>query len=728
MDREAAKQYVKGQLENYLQGKGIDTRRLFLCQNPKHPDNKPSMSIDRNSPSGIHAHCFGCGAHYDTFDLIGIDYNLTNEAEIFRKGYELYHLDVDQDGCLDWGDFIQEDGYPTEGQKRPKTGPISPPRTQGYLIDDIGAEKTEDFTDIVKAANRELLSNPKALQYLQGRGLSMETIRAYNFGYDAGGYNHFLKDYPQHQSKSKKASLYRLIIPYPNAEGRYTYFLTEIADRGQVDDYNGKYRKIKGEGENKIAAQIFNERYLQNPPPVIFICEGIYDALSVEEAGGKALAFVGTAHRRFLSLCKKYMPDTTFVISLDNDSSGKAAAQKVKEGLDFLGIPNVTRTAEHGKDFNEALQTDREGFTEYIQQIMTEAELEKRAAEEAEREALKREAAAYQLNDFIKDIANSRKASFVPTGFAPVDAVLDGGLYPGLYIVGAISSLGKTTFCIQIADQVAQQGRDVLIFSLEMARNELIAKSISRLTFIKDLEENGSTNHAKTTRGILTGARYANYSQTEKELIGRATASYGTYARNIYITEGVGNVGIDEIRNKVCNHIRLTGKAPLVVIDYLQIIAPTDIRATDKQNTDKAVLELKRLSRDCSTPVIGISSFNRDNYTAPVNLASFKESGAIEYSSDVLIGLQYLGMDYEEKETDGNRLKRLRELMKQVIEDGKAGRPQKIQVKVLKNRNGSKGSTRLDFYPMFNYFGVPAPSENGSGWSKAKSTYGLNFE
>ena len=45
----------------------------------------------------------------------------------------------------------------------------------------------------------------------------------------------------------------------------------------------------------------------------------------------------------------------------------------------------------------------------------------------------------------------------------------------------------------------------MLIFSLEMARNELIAKSVSRITLIKDLEENGSTAHAKTTRGILTG-------------------------------------------------------------------------------------------------------------------------------------------------------------------------------------------------------------------------------
>ena len=53
----------------------------------------------------------------------------------------------------------------------------------------------------------------------------------------------------------------------------------------------------------------------------------------------------------------------------------------------------------------------------------------------------------------------------------------------------------------------------------------------------------------------------------------------------------------------------MLGTNPVVIIDYLQILAPTDIRATDKQNTDKAVLELKRISRDYSVPIIGISSF-----------------------------------------------------------------------------------------------------------------------
>lgn len=711
MDRETAKKYVKRQLESYLQGKGINTHHPFRCLNPAHTDNKPSMSIDRNSSSGLHCKCFSCGAYYDIFDLIGIEYGLTDETTIFNKAYELFGLDIDH-----YSDKATSQEYQSQFKIEQDTHNTihNANYTTSCSIEDIQEEATVDFTNIVKTAHKELLGNQKALQYLKSRGLSMDIIKAYKLGYDAGGYNHFLQAYPENQSKSKKAGLYRYIFPYPDIEGRYSYFLTEIEDRQQVDEYNGKYRKIS-KGQSKIAAQLFNERYLQNPPPVIFICEGIYDALSVEEAGGKAIAFVGTAHRRFLSLCKKYMPDATFILSLDNDKAGINAIDRIKEGLDFLKIPYMTKTAKQGKDFNEDLQNDREAFIEYIQQIVADAEQEKRAKEKAERQAYLQTSTAYQLQNFIDNIEKSKTATFFPTGFSSIDKILDGGLYAGLYVIGAISSLGKTTFCLNVLDNIAAAKHDVIIFSLEMARGELIAKSVSRHSLQADLRKYQTTVHAKTVRGITTGTRYKGYSPTDREIIEAAITDYSEYAHHIYIHEGVGNIGVEQVREVVERHIKITGNKPVVLIDYVQILAPYNDRATDKQNTDKSVLELKRLSRDYSIPVIGISSFNRDNYTQPVNMASFKESGAVEYSSDVLIALQYDGMDYQPKEKDGDRQKRIRELLEQQIVIGKSGAAQKIQVKILKNRNGSKGDTVIDFYPMFNFF-----SEKGkSGIAKA---------
>ena len=74
-----------------------------------------------------------------------------------------------------------------------------------------------------------------------------------------------------------------------------------------------------------------------------------------------------------------------------------------------------------------------------------------------------------------------------------------------MYCVGAISSLGKTTFVTQIADQIAAQGTDVLIFSIEMSRWEIISKSISRHTVIESIASNSDIRNAKTARGITEG-------------------------------------------------------------------------------------------------------------------------------------------------------------------------------------------------------------------------------
>lgn len=672
MDRENAKITVKGYLESYLQGKGLSTRKPFCCLNPDHPDTRPSMSYDRRRNK---CHCFSCNADYDIIDLIKIDYGISDDKAAFDQAYELYGISIDPPDRLGQARKAFSDKEPVHNQ----------PKTEQNIEDLEEPAAVYDFTGIIQQAHVELLSNPGALAYLESRGISPGLIEKYKIGYDNLGYNHLLQAYPQMQSKGRKQHLYKYVFPYINPDGRCNYFLTEIIDRSQIDDYNGKYRKIRG-----IKANIFNEHYIkENTPAVIFICEGIYDALSVEEAGGCSIALMSTAHRRFLSLCKKYKPKTKFIICLDNDKAGEKALKVICEGLNILNIPYEVRTAVNGKDANENLVNDRQQFVEEIQDIIDSVKDEAQQAEAELRQAYLDSNTANCLNDFLNGIKESVNTPYIPTGFRVFDEILDGGLYEGLYIIGAISSLGKTTFTMQIADQIAQQGKDVIIFSLEMARTELISKSVSRLTLLECVENKTDLKFAKTSRGITTGKRYTSYSQDERSLITKCVQKYGDYAKYLYIREGVGDIGITEITDIVKQHIFFTGNVPVIIIDYLQILAPYDMRATDKQNTDKAVLELKRLSRDYKTPVIGISSLNRQNYNAPISMEAFKESGAIEYSADVLIGLQAKGAG--EKNFDVNEAKRKN--------------PREIDLKVLKNRNGATGdSIGYEYYTMFNYF------------------------
>ena len=353
----------------------------------------------------------------------------------------------------------------------------------------------------------------------------------------------------------------------------------------------------------------------------------------------------------------------------------------------------------------------------------------KRAAALAEH--LQRNAAGY-MDAFGKAVTESANTPPIPTGFPGLDKNLGGGMFEGFYVIGAISSLGKTSWALQIIDQIAEQGRDVLVFSLEMARYELMAKSISRLTF-QHTQRNGiSKEHARTTRGITNGANYARYTQQDFDVLDAAETRYRTQiAPHIWILEGIGDIGVNQVRAAVKEHTDIMGKRPgAILIDYLQILAPysdpmhPNRTYTDKQCVDKNVLELKRISRDFKIPVIAISSFNRDNYSAPVNTAAFKESGSVEYSADVLIGLQYHGMERQEKinrngetvtegDNDPQRLARIGKLFRDNDALAKEGKPITVDVKILKNRNGGRGmSDTMQFYPMFNTF-----EENTGGFT-----------
>ena len=705
MDRKEAERYIKGQLESYLQSKGINTRSPFRCLNPAHNDKTPSMTIDRTSGSGLHCKCFGCQAYYSTLDLIGIDYGLTDTAAIFQKAYELYGIEIDGGG--------NKPG----NQNQPKNERKTQKALHNTEYTSKESEEETDFTDFFLQAH----SHIKETDYPQKRGLSQETIDRFKLGFIAEWRN----------PKAPKApATPRLIIPI----SKYSYLARDV--RAEIPKEQENYKKSKAKGKSKVN-WTFNAQALRNANKPIFVVEGELDALSIIEVGGEAVALGSISYiRAFLELAKEKKPEQPLILALDNEKEPEKkerierAYKELEEGLHGLDIPFYRfNPAGDCKDANEALQGNREALRQAVEEATEEIEQERKAKEEAERKEYLQTSTAYSIQTFMYDIEKSKTAVYYSTRFSNVDGLLDGGLFSGLYVVGAISSLGKTTFCLQIMDNIAAAGHDVIIFSLEMARSELIAKSVSRHSLQADIKKYRTTTHAKTVRGITTGTRYRNYSQKDREIIEAAIADYSKYAHHIYVHEGVGNIGVERIREVVEQHIKITGNKPVILIDYVQILAPYNERATDKQNTDKNVLELKRLSRDFSIPVIGISSFNRDNYTAPVNMAAFKESGAVEYSSDVLIALQYDGMDYQPNEKDGDRQKRVRDLMNEQTEKAKSGKAQSIQVKVLKNRNGSRGDALLEFYPMFNFFtergksGIAGTAGEDAGeWTTIAST------
>ncbi len=310
------------------------------------------------------------------------------------------------------------------------------------------------------------------------------------------------------------------------------------------------------------------------------------------------------------------------------------------------------------------------------------------------------------------------------TGFSELDKKLDGGLMgEQLIFLGAISSLGKTSYALQIATQIAEQGKDVLIFSLEMSKNELNAKTISRYTYRLTEKDQYRQKYRLTTRDILSGrvggVAFGQGTDEQGKLFIEALQATQKLAGNTRIFIGENDVDVDKVREIVDVHIRATNKRPFVILDYLQILqASPEATTSDKRLlTDYDVTRLKVLSRDFHIPVLVISAFNRTSYLEPVSMGSFRESSGIEYSSDILLAMQYQGMDYQKHwfttqtgkkkkvfESTQDHNTRVRELLDKMDTDGANGSPLPIELKILKNRNGSKGSLYFDFLPAYNYY------------------------
>ena len=640
MDRENAKVELRKHLSEYLKmfhPKVRDVTRPFHCLNPEHKDENPSMSFDERRQR---VHCFSCGASYDIIDLIKLDNGYKSYAEAFKRGYELYGIDVDNDSMVIRG--FSFTGHKVYGD------------LEGNSVLSLG----KYFEQCMKRVGET--------DYPGKRGLSEETVRRFGLGFDP------VFNYGKWQA---------LIIP----TGTSSYVARNVAPDAAKD------KRIRKFGRSVV----YNIGALREKRSV-FITEGEIDCLSVIEAGGAALALGSVSNvGRFIGYLDRHRdlwPEYPLLVSLDNDERGEKAARELMMELGRRGIRARKVNISGGfKDPNEALVADRLSFITTVR----EAENFEEDEERREKDEYLNSSVAGSMRSFLEEVEHNSCSLLMSTGFSRLDDVLDGGLYEGLYFIGAISSLGKTCFMLQISDSVARGGRDVLSIALEMSKSELMARSISRESF-QLMASGACSGTAKTTREILSrqcrgvsGQVYRPFDDADLRIVSQAQSAYSSYGEHIFIIEGVGSIGVAQVREAVEKHIRLTGRIPVVFVDYLQLLAPANPRMTDKQAVDHAVLELKRISRDFRTPVIVISSFNRESYKNRVTMAAFKESGGIEFCSDVLIGLQLEGV--EDKDFD--------------VDAAKQQNPRKVEVVILKNRNGPTGRKVLfSFYAKYNYF------------------------
>ncbi|MGL4759476.1 MAG: replicative DNA helicase, partial [Patescibacteria group bacterium] len=215
--------------------------------------------------------------------------------------------------------------------------------------------------------------------------------------------------------------------------------------------------------------------------------------------------------------------------------------------------------------------------------------------------------------------------SHFTTGFRDIDRELGGFHNSDLIILAARPGCGKTSLALEFMKRVAKSGKGVLIFSLEMGREQLIKKMISsisglplRMLHLNELAKDGAD-------GDLL--------QRYSEAIAQAVEM------PVWIDDS-GGVNIIELATKA-RRMKAKSKIGLVIVDYLQLVSPSGMSQGNRtQEIGEISRGLKILAKDLNVPVIALSQLSRAveaREDKRPQLSDLRESGSLEQDADIVM-------------------------------------------------------------------------------------------
>lgn len=247
----------------------------------------------------------------------------------------------------------------------------------------------------------------------------------------------------------------------------------------------------------------------------------------------------------------------------------------------------------------------------------------------------------------------------IRTGFRDLDNLLAGLQKSDLIILAARPSMGKTSLALDIARQTAVlHGTPTAIFSLEMSSQQLVDRMLAA---------EARVNAWKLRTGNLSTD--AEFDQIRQALDKLSKAP-------IYIDDKPGN-DILKMRS-VARRLKSEKGLGLVIVDYLQLMAPTASRSSDSlvQQVTEISRSLKHMARELDVPVMALSQLSRavEQRRGRPRLSDLRDSGSIEQDADVVMFIHR-----EDKMSDNT------------------DRPNIAEILVEKHRNGPTGKVELYF-------------------------------
>ena len=396
-------------------------------------------------------------------------------------------------------------------------------------------------------------------------------------------------------------------------------------------------------------------------------------------------SFYKDAHRKiFVALVELYNVNKAIdLVTLSNHLKSKNQIEAVG-GASYLSqlvdsVPSVSNSAHYVTIvWEKALLRRLLEISQYITNECMDATADlKEVIDTAEQQIFdisttKQTSATVPFKELIKDsietverlYQNKSITSGTPTHFKDFDDIT-GGLHPSdMIVVAARPAMGKTSFVMNIMENVALMEKlPVAFFSLEMSKEQLALRMLC---------SHAHVSSQKVRRGFLA----------ERDFPDLVNAAGKLAAASIFIDD-TPNLSVLELRAKA-RRLKKLYDIKLIAIDYLQLMQPPVKRVENRQQEISQISRsIKALARELQVPIIVISQLNRaveSRTDHRPQLSDLRESGAIEQDADLVIMLlrrDYYDPDEEQGVTD---------------------------VFVAKHRNGPVGDLKLRFFEEYTMF------------------------
>lgn len=289
---------------------------------------------------------------------------------------------------------------------------------------------------------------------------------------------------------------------------------------------------------------------------------------------------------------------------------------------------------------------------------------------------------------YLAEAEQDAKNAERKTGFDNLDGVGDFHAQPqifapGIYVIGAPSSAGKTTFALQLMKQLADKTEPSLFLSYEMEEKALLRKLVAHEFFKR--KSAGDDVYLLSSVDIQRAG-----------------------IKKDFLVEGIKEMALidrlkikrvdwqaEELLKQLYDFAEYTKKnfsrPPTIAIDYLQLV-PNQNLQTAKDKIDYLLVRLREFQVKTQATLILISSLNRSNELKDsLTLSCFKESGAIEYTADVVWVLEPIRKDSNETRIQAE--KRMRESSERAM-----------YLRCLKNREGACYEVCFVYHAVYDTF------------------------